>query len=450
MTRTRRAVVLVDAEHQPSALTAALEALAEIGDEPVLTLFVGGSEKVDRPGEAPDLGYPTSWPSDPRAGLVRAIAEHDPDVVIDRTADPVVDDRRRNSFAAIALNQQVAFETAGAYYEPLDRSAPTGTTAVAVIATGKRTGKTALSGAFTRHGVQRGRTPCVLAMGRGGPAEPVVIEAASDLAVSRLIELARAGEHAASDFYEDAVMTGVATIGCRRVGEGPTGEVGYSNVPAGLVRLREMDIDLAVLEGSGAAIPPAHADASMLIVPATADVRDLYAMLPLRFLIADLVVITMADRRLVPDERIGDVRDAIHAIMTQLGRGDDLPPMVTTRFEPRPLQDVEGQRVFVATTAPPATGPALTEDLEAQGAEVVGISHELSNRPRLRDDLHGAPPHDLLVTELKAAGVDVAAAHAQDRGVGTVFYDNRPVDIGEGALADAFDRLLEVADARSG
>ncbi|MDX1621382.1 MAG: hypothetical protein R3320_10355, partial [Nitriliruptorales bacterium] len=342
----------VDAEHHPHAVRAALEHLERSGDAPVSILYVGGSEKVDEPGQAPDLGYPTEWPADALGALRQMISERQPDVVIDRTADPVVDDRRRQVFAAITLASGVAYEAPGASYRPLSRPAVGPIPSVGVIATGKRTGKTALSGAFTRHAAARGRTPCVVAMGRGGPAEPVVIAAQRPLGVEQLAEVARGGEHAASDFYEDAVMTGAATIGCRRVGEGPTGEVGHSNVAQGLERLRELDVDLAVLEGSGAAIPPAHADATMLIVPATIDPIDLHAMLPLRFLLADLIVLTMADERLVDESQTARVREAVEEILRRLQRDDAPPGVVTTRFRPAPLGEVAGRRVVVASTAP--------------------------------------------------------------------------------------------------
>lgn len=450
----RNAVVLVDAEHHADAVRTALEQLDERGDHPVAVLYVGGSEKVDRPGEAPDLGYPAVWPSDPEGALAGLLREHSPDVVIDRTADPVVDDRRRQMFVAAVLGSNVVYEAPGTVYLPLDRPILAEPTSVAVIATGKRTGKTALSGAFTRHAARIGRKPCVVAMGRGGPAEPLLIPPRTELDVHTLSEIASTGTHAASDFYEDAVMTGAATIGCRRVGEGPTGAVGYSNVAEGMAALRELELDLAVLEGSGAAIPPAHADASMLIVPATADPRDLHAMLPLRFRLADLIVITMADPRLVARDQLATVASSLGEITAALSRfAPDRAPArtITTMFRPTPLGDVEGRRVFVATTAPETAGRAIADDLSAAGAEVTGMTHALSDRPRLREELDQAPAHDLLLTELKAAAVDVAAAAAAARGIETMFYDNRPVAIEPGAdLDDAFEALIAAADKRQG
>ena len=61
-------------------------------------------------------------------------------------------------------------------------------------------------------------------MGRGGPAEPVVVE--SPPSVEDLLALSRAGAHAASDYLEGAALAGVTTVGCRRCGGGLAGTPG--------------------------------------------------------------------------------------------------------------------------------------------------------------------------------------------------------------------------------
>src|SRR2546423_1235357 len=82
--------------------------------------------------------------------------------------------------------------------------------ALPVSGTGKRTGKAAVGG----HGAMllRERRPLIVAMGRGGPAEPVL--ASPETSLADLLALARAGRHAASDYLEDAVLAGVTTVGC--------------------------------------------------------------------------------------------------------------------------------------------------------------------------------------------------------------------------------------------
>jgi cyclic 2,3-diphosphoglycerate synthetase len=111
---------------------------------------------------------------------------------------------------------------------------------------------------------------------------------------------------------------------------------------------------------------------------------------------------------------------------------------------PVPLEEVRGKKVFFATTAPPAAGPRLVASLEeTHGASVVGTTHRLSDRAGLAEDLEAAPPYDVLLTELKAAAVDVAARSALERGAEVVFADNRARTIeGDRNLSEL---LLEVA-----
>jgi cyclic 2,3-diphosphoglycerate synthetase len=102
-------------------------------------------------------------------------------------------------------------------------------------------------------------------------------------------------------------------------------------------------------------------------------------------------------------------------------------------------------------TAPPAVGPDLASHLEEGfGCAVVGRSHRLSDRAGLADDLEAAPPYEVLLTELKAAAVDVAADRAVARGAEVVFVDNRAETIqGDGDLRDLLLDVARLATDRS-
>jgi cyclic 2,3-diphosphoglycerate synthetase len=117
-------------------------------------------------------------------------------------------------------------------------------------------------------------------------------------------------------------------------------------------------------------------------------------------------------------------------------------------FRPRPIEPVAGRRVFFATTAPAALLPSLTAHLErAHGCTVVGSSPHLSDRTRLRADLDAAAgTFDLLLTELKAAAVDVVAEAGDAAGVPVVLCDNVP----EGAGCDLDAALIDVAALAAG
>ena len=138
-----------------------------------------------------------------------------------------------------------------------------------MIGTGKRVGKTAVTGHVARVMLARDRRVVVVAMGRGGPAEPELVEVRPT--VADLLALSRGGRHAASDHLETAALTGLPTVGCRRCGGGLAGAVGISNVLAGARLAEELDPDLIVLDGSGAAIPPIAADRRILVVGAHQD-----------------------------------------------------------------------------------------------------------------------------------------------------------------------------------
>ncbi len=449
-----RAVVLVDGEHHPPVLRRALTRLADDGLEPVQVVVLGGGEKLDEPGVPPDLGVPARWPASAEHELLEVLRDTAPDVVIDLSGPPVVEAPRRLRLAAIALAAGVPYDSPGVRYTPPDLPWLTTRPTVAVVATGKRTGKTAMSGALVRHAQRRGRTPVVVAMGRGGPPEPIVIPAGESLDPQRLLEVVEAGGHAASDFYEDAVTTGAASIGCYRVGDGPAGEVALSNVAAGVAQAEEQPgSDLTVLEGSGSALPPCAADATALIVPAGEDPGQLLASLPLRFILADAVLIGFAGED-ADDARLKTLVRSVRELLNQLPRRDDqpVPEPVLTDLRPHPLGDVSGRRVFVVSTARGRAADRLTKTLEERfGATVVGASQNLADRPALLDDLSHAPTHDALVTELKAAAVDVVVRAARDNGTDVVFCDNRPEPVGgvdPDALEGAFDRLLSLADRR--
>ena len=60
-------------------------------------------------------------------------------------------------------------------------------------------------------------------MGRGGPAAPQVVHGGQRLGAAGLLAVSRQGLHAASDYLEDAVLTGLTTVGCRRCGGGMAG-----------------------------------------------------------------------------------------------------------------------------------------------------------------------------------------------------------------------------------
>jgi cyclic 2,3-diphosphoglycerate synthase len=384
-------VAVIDGEHYPPVVR---DALAELPYEFAAAVRIGGTEKL-RGGE--DYGLPLA------AGLEQAIAEHRPDVVVDLSDEPVLGPRERLALASRALAAGVPYVGADFRFDP-PAFAPFALPAFAVIGTGKRVGKTAVVGHLARL-LARDREVVVVAMGRGGPSEPEVINAVP--ALDELLALSRSGRHAASDHLETAVVAGVTTVGCRRCGGGLAGATFAANVLEGAKRAVELGPDVVLFDGSGAAIPPVAAAVRILVA------HDLENGLnPYRALISDLVL-TMSDEVAAAAEGLG--RQAV-------------------RFDLRlrPLEPLGGRRAAVFTT-----GPARLDHLEG----VVSSSQSLADRPRLVRELE-ATEADVYVVELKAAAIDVVAEHAAARGVDVVLAAN---DVVAPGLDEALLELAKVA-----
>ena len=79
------------------------------------------------------------------------------------------------------------------------------------------------------------------------------------------------------------------------------------------------------------------------------------------------------------------------------------------------------------------------------------MSSKLADRAGLRTDLGAAPDYEVLVTELKAAAVDVACEDAIGKGAEVVFLANRPVAAaGEEDLTALFEETIGLAVERFG
>ena len=153
-----RTVVLVDGEHYPPVTRWGIETAMHRGHDVVGALFMGGIEKID-PGRLPDVGVPSRAAGEDRmAGLAAAIDTWAPEVVLDLSDEPVLGYRERMELAAVALTEGLRY--VGADFEivpPIDGPPITAPT-LAVIGTGKRTGKTAISGEVARLASRRGRS----------------------------------------------------------------------------------------------------------------------------------------------------------------------------------------------------------------------------------------------------------------------------------------------------
>jgi cyclic 2,3-diphosphoglycerate synthetase len=366
------------------------------------------------------------------ASVEQAIEEHRPDLVLDLSDEPVLGPEERLRLASRVLALGVPYEGAGFRFDP-PPFASVPVPSLAVIGTGKRVGKTAVTGHVART-LGADRRVVVVAMGRGGPPEPETILAPPT--VETLLALSRAGRHAASDHLETAALAGVLTIGCRRCGGGLAGEVAVSNVLEGVEVALRHDPDLLVLDGSGAALPPVAAGRRVLVVGANQNPAVATGYLnAYRHLLADLVLVTMAEDGVPHAEVVRRSREIVRADV----------PVLRAVLRPRPTAPIAGRRVAFFGTAPATQHPRIAAHLEELGAEVAHVSGALADRRALRAEL-AAVEAEVFLVELKAAAVDVIAEEGAARGVEIVLAANDVVPLqGEPDLDEELRRLAQEA-----
>ena len=399
-------IALVDGEHHPNAVRSALDTLdAERGVAGVV--FCGGEEKV-RQGvlEHPEehYGRPVTGRGDPDGALRRLAAATPARAVVDLADEPVLPPPARLALASLALHLGLGYEAPGLAlgpppHAPIDFAGPK----LAVIGTGKRTGKTAVAGHWAALLREDGRSPVIVAMGRGGPADPQL--APADTSLDDLIGLSRAGRHAASDYLEDAALAGVPAVGCRRVGGGLAGEPAVSNVADGAALAASLSPGALVFEGSGACIPPVEVDRTVCVVGDRAGALGYLG--PYRLMRSELALVMARNEGLAAD-----------VARVCPGR------VVSAILRPEAAEPVDpGARVALFTT-----GAGAVDGLEP----VIG-SRNLARRTDLEADLDRAARErcDVYLTELKAAAIDTVAEHARRAGARVVFLRNRPLGLSE-------------------
>ena len=363
----------------------------------------------DHYGRAVDMG------ASPEVRLRALVSETDAVSVVDLADEPVLGAAAKLRLASLALHLGLSFEGPGVRltpprYEPVDFDGPK----LAVIGTGKRTGKTAVAGHWAALLREAGADPVIVSMGRGGPPEPQV--AGADTSLEDLERFVADGRHGASDYLEDAVLAGVRAVGCRRVGGGLAGEPFESNVVEGAAVAASLEPGTLIFEGSGACLPPLVADRTVCVVGERSEA--LGELGPYRLLRADLAVVTHGDEDLA-----GEVAEVCP------GR------VLRCAMRPEPAEELPAD----ARVAVFSTGAGVCD-----GLEPVVASQNLARRSALERDLEKAARDgcDVYLTELKAAAIDTVAKHARAAGARVGFIRNRPVGVDEdldAALMDIYE-----------
>ena len=436
-----RALFLIDGEHYPPVVLDAMQSVRDaLGAEGVAAAFLGGTEKLK---EGTDYGVPLVTDTDPVSSVERALSEHAVDVVVDLSDEPVVGYRERMRIASLVLSAGARYLGSDFELRPPEFYRVSTKPALAVIGTGKRVGKTAVSGYLARLLARGGFGPGVVSMGRGGPQRPEVVKGHEmEVGSAYLLEALERGSHAASDYYETAALSRVTTVGCRRCGGGLAGEPFVSNVVEGARIANGLDTRVTIFDGSGAAVPPVEVGRRVLVAGAHQDPEYIVGFLgAYRVMISDLLVLTMSEEPMAKKEKVRAIVEGVREIKPDL-------PVIPTVFRPRPVGEIAGLRVAYVSTAPPQVLERLARYLEERyGCEVVAASGSLSDRKRLVEDLDGMAGVEAYLTEIKAAAVDVVTRRGSDEGRPVLYCDNDP--LGEG-LDEALLRLARETAGRPG
>ena len=428
-----RALFLIDGEHYPPVVLDAMHSVRDsLGAEGVAAAFLGGTEKLK---EGTDYGVPLVTGEDPASAVQKALSEYTVDVVVDLSDEPVVGYRERMRIASLVLAAGARYLGSDFELRPPELHAISTKPALAVVGTGKRVGKTAVSGYLARLLARKGFDPGVVSMGRGGPPRPEVIEGHKlEVGSEYLLEALERGSHAASDYYETAALSRVTTVGCRRCGGGLAGEPFVSNVLEGARFANSLETGVTLFDGSGAAMPPVEVERRVLVAGAHQDPEYITGFLgAYRLYVSDLLLLTMSEEPMAGEEKVAGIVEDVRELKPELA-------VIPVIFRPRPVGEIEGLRVGYVSTAPPAVLDKLARHLEEHyGCEVVATSGNLSDRKRLAEDLDTMAEAEAYLTEIKAAAVDVVTRQGAEEGKPVFYCDNDPV--GEGLD----EELLRVA-----
>jgi len=443
----KKILCLVDGQHYPPVTKNALDELRKIRAEIKAMIFLGGTEKVknavEELGEADIEVFVDEDKKELPIEITRkAISKYDIEIVVDLSDEPVVDYQDRFKLASSALKEGASYMGADFFFSPPDELDILEKPSISIIGTGKRVGKTGVSVSIARTLKEKKVEPVIVCMGRGGPPEPDYIEPRKmAMDADTLLKVSQKGGHAASDYWEDALLAQTSTVGCRRCGGGMAGNPFSSNVIKGALKTNEVEEDFVIMEGSGSTFPPIKTDARIVIIGASQPIDNLLEYFgQYRINTSDLAIITMCEEPMATEEKVEKIEKGIKELNTDI-------QVARTIFRPQPLEDIEGKKVFVATTAPENIIPKIMDHIEKEhGADVIGYSNKLSNRDELRKDLiESLDKADVLLTEIKAASIDVAGKSAEEKNVDIVFMHNESVLMG-GTVETFEDAVLNVYD----
>jgi len=418
----KRLAAIIDGEHYPQITLDAINILKNnFKGKFCGIIFLGGTEKITS-GNFNDFfddevfsikNFPGDFPA--------ALELFNPDIVYDLSDEPVVNHQVRMKIASCCFYKKASYMGPDFLFRYEDSKYHVKNPSISIIGTGKRIGKTAISSYIANAYKNCGLEVMVVAMGRGGPKEPQLLKGEEiNITPEYLLSLSKKGFHASSDYIEDALMNKISTIGCRRCGGGFGGKVFMSNVIEGAKLADSLKPDLIILEGSGASIPDAGSDVNICVIGANQDWNDIVGYLGIyRILISDIVILTNCEKPMADNKKLKYLEDNIKLF-------NPAAKIYRSIFRPVPLGSLENKKVAVAMTAKNIIEDKIKRYIEENyHCSVSGMTFNLSNRPLLKKDLESFNDFDTVLTELKAASVDVVTDFAISSGKEVIYMNNK-------------------------
>ncbi len=483
--RNKKLAALIDGEHYPQINLDAINLLKKyFKGEFVGIIFLGGTEKLIDDDLEKFYGYKVEKIFDLDRDFLAALDNLKPDILYDLSDEPVVNHQIRMKIASFCFLRQCSYMGSDFYFEYEPKIITVSKPSLLIIGTGKRIGKTAVS-TFVAKEISSSKKVCIVAMGRGGPKKPQIIKAEKvKITPEFLLSLARRGMHASSDYIEDALFAQIDTIGCRRCAGGFGGKFFLSNIREGVKLVQRLENDFIIVEGSGASIPPIKTDYKICVVSAAQSWESIVGYLGIyRIVQADIVFITMCEEPLADNESIDVLVKNILKIKSDA-------KIIKSIFRPEPLYSVKNKKVYLVLTASSLVQDKIKDYFEKTfNCKVVGVSFNLSDRKKLKEDLNKISnynklskmnmiisknnksnsniansceynqndkmfdssqyckysnfidsDYEMIVTELKAASVDVVTEFALSQKKGINYINNIPIII-EGK--DHFDNFIK-------
>ena len=419
----KRLIAIIDGEHYPQITFDAIEVLKkEFPGEFCGIIFLGGTEKISTGNFADFFNDEVFVIKNFLTDFTVALDRFKPDLVYDLSDEPVVNHLIRMTIASFCFFKQASYMGPDFLFKYEKKLYKTKNPSISIIGTGKRIGKTAISSFIANIFKKSGLDILIVAMGRGGPKEPQLLRGEEiDINPEYLLSLSRKGLHASSDYIEDALMSRITTIGCRRCGGGFGGRVFLSNVSEGAKLADSLNPDLIILEGSGASVPEVETIKTICAIGANQSWDEITGYLGIyRILLSDLIILTNCEKPLATRKEINNLENNIKIINPSVR-------IYRSIFRPYPLGSIENKKVVVAMTAKSIIKDKIKKYIEKTfHCRVVGITFNLSNRPLLKKDLQSFTDYDTILTELKAASVDVVTDFALKSGKGIIYMNNIP------------------------